>query len=479
MIRNFTISILLLISITGAAQEKAFRSFLADSCMINGAVSFLIKTADSGKTVFSYDPEKSLIPASIQKLLTSSAALELLGPSYTFKTEIGYSGILNRRNGTLTGDIIIKGGGDPSLGSPRFDSIYHDFEGQWVNEIRSAGIKKVKGRVITDDSYYDYLPVPAKWLWEDAGNYYGAGAYGLSVFDNSYEIHFRTSPDSLRQVITGVVPKECSFEFANWLVAAGTSDEGYIFAAPYSTNGWLAGSLPVSPDDYTLKASISDPPLIMAKILDNRLKAADFRISGIPSTTRLLQSGPDSGFIKLSETRSPKLSDILTALNHESVNLYAEHLVKELGKVFHGSGSTEAGVSVVRNFLRNNGIGEEGMFIEDGSGLSPLDAVNASSMTSLLLFMKNHAKYPGDFFASLPEAGKEGTLKNHFKDPVFEGRMNAKSGSMTRVRSYAGYLKALSGKEMAFCIIVNNFRGSSATVIRHIEEILAETIQDN
>ncbi|MGD0340858.1 MAG: D-alanyl-D-alanine carboxypeptidase/D-alanyl-D-alanine-endopeptidase [Bacteroidales bacterium] len=479
MSRKTLIFLFLCIPLVSLSQEKSFKLFLADSAIRHSEVSFCIIDADSGKVIFDYNPDKSLIPASILKLVTSSAALELLGPEYTFKTSIGYTGSFNRRSGKLTGDIIIKGGGDPALGSTRFDNYYAGFTDRWAAEIKKLGIKKINGRVITDDSYYDYLPVPAKWLWEDAGNYYGAGAYGLSVYDNTYEIHLRTSPDSLRQLITGITPEECRFEFANWLVAAGTADKGYIFAAPYSTNGWLAGSIPVSPDDYVLKASIADPPLIMAKVMDQKLRSSGISVAGKPTTTRLLQSGITGTVTPVADIVSPPLKDIVNALNHESINLYAEHLVKELGKTVRDTGSTEAGVDVIKGFLSGTGINTNGMFLEDGSGLSPLDAVNAKAMAGLLLYMKNKGKHFSEFYSSLPEAGKEGTLKNHFSDPVFLGRMKAKSGSMTRVRSYAGYLTTLSGKDLIFCIIVNNFSGPYQEIISHIEEILKETIQSN
>ena len=161
--------------------------------------------------LFDYNSGISLAPASVMKLITSAAALELLGPEYTFKTTVGYTGTLNKRTGRLNGNIIIHGGGDPALGSKYFSDHYGDFLHNWVAEIRKTGIKKIRGRVITDDSYYDFLPVPAKWLWEDEGNYYGAGAYGLSVFDNTYEIHFQTFADSTLPVIKKFVPAECKF----------------------------------------------------------------------------------------------------------------------------------------------------------------------------------------------------------------------------------------------------------------------------
>jgi D-alanyl-D-alanine carboxypeptidase/D-alanyl-D-alanine-endopeptidase (penicillin-binding protein 4) len=397
------------------------------------SVSFCIIYPDSSSPVFDYNQGKSLNPASLMKLITSAASLEMLGPDHRFRTTVGYTGTLNKRTGRLRGNIIIKGGGDPALGSKYFEEHYSGFTERWIEEIRKQGIKKVSGRVITDDSYFDYQPVPARWLLEDAGNYYGAGVYGLSVFDNTYEIH---------------------------------------------QDGRLAGTVPANPDTSVLRASIADPPLIMAKILDQKLRDSGIVVSGEPATTRLLQSSDIGQLIPLTETVSPPLKEIIEVMNHESINLYAEHLLKELGKVFGESGSTESGIKVMRQFLSEAGVNTEGMFIEDGSGLSPLNALNSGDLVSLLRYMKSKGRYFHEYFYSLPEAGREGTLKNNFKDPVFCTRMSAKSGSMTRVRNYAGYITTLSGKELIFCILVNNYTGPAQILISHIEGILIETIKD-
>lgn len=465
----------ILIALPLFSQEKAFKIFLADSALKNASVSFLVADADSFTTLYEYNSGKSLMPASVMKLVTTATALELLGPDYTFITTVGYTGEVNKSTGILNGDIVIKGGGDPALGSENFEEHYGDFTGRWIEEIKKTGISKIRGKIITDDSYYDYQPVPGKWLWEDAGNYYGAGAHGLSVYNNTYEIHFKTSSDSSDHVITGVVPEECRAELTDRLIVSGTEDEGYVFAAPYSTGGWLAGTIPANQEDFVLKASISDPPLLMAKIIYRKLRSAGIRISGEPATTRLESSVYDE-FTKISEVTSPALKDIIVVLNHESVNLYAEHLVKELGKVLKNNGSTLSGTEAINKFLISAGINTDGMFMEDGSGLSPLDAVNARGIADLLFYMKNKSRYSGEFFTSLPEAGREGTLKNYFRDPFFESRMSAKSGSMTRVRSYAGYITTLSGKKLIFCIIVNNYSGPSRNIVSGIEEILKEII---
>jgi D-alanyl-D-alanine carboxypeptidase/D-alanyl-D-alanine-endopeptidase (penicillin-binding protein 4) len=457
-------------------QAKALEMLLADSSMQHSSVSICILNTSNGETVFDYNANKSYIPASVMKLLTSAAALELLGPEYRFRTKIGYTGTLNKITGRLTGDIIITGGGDPALGSEYFKVQYHDFLKNWIVEIRNLGIKKVEGRIITDDSRYDYQPVPAKWLWEDSGNYYGAGAYGLSVFDNTFEIHFRTSFDGSTPLITGIVPEICRYELSNQLTASGNSNKGYVFAAPYNYYGWLAGYIPSNREDFVLKASINDPPLLLAKIIDSMLDSAGIKVTGNPSTARLETNLKDNDLEIIAEVVSPPLKDIIIVLNHESVNLFAEHLVKELGKIFAKNGCTAAGIEILYKFLDESGIDSGGMFFEDGSGMSPLDAITSRGLAELLLFMRTKGKYFNEFYTSFPDAGKEGTLKNYFKDPVFDSTFKAKSGSMTRVRSYAGYLKTMSGNDMAFSILINNYSGPSQKIITGIEEILKETI---
>ena len=479
MLRTFFALSLVCLTQSSFSQERSFKTFLGDSVMMHASVSLCVTDTKSGNTVIEYNSGKSHIPASVMKLTTSAAALELLGPRYTFKTVIGYTGSLNERTGRLTGNIVIQGGGDPTLGSEYFSGHYRDFLGKWTKEIKKLGIKEIDGRVITDDSYYDFQPVPAKWLWEDAGNYYGAGAYGLSVFDNTYEIHLNTMTDSSRVAITELVPGECTFIFSNRLAASGTSDEGYVFAAPYSTNGWFAGTVPVNMEDFILKASITDPPLLIARMLNGKLEAAGITISEDPATIRLEQKKLPEAVIPITETISPPLSNIIEVLNHESVNLYAEHLTKELGKKYKNNGSTAAGVEVITDFLHNAGIKTDGLFIEDGSGLSPLNAINTRELVNLLIYMKSHGKYFTEYYSSLPDAGKEGTLKTYFREPVFKSRLKAKSGSMTRVRSYAGYFTTESGKSMAFSIIVNNYTGPSKYIVSGIEEIIKEIILNN
>lgn len=456
-------------------QEKALDLLLSDSSMYGASVSLCILDAGSGDPVFEYNPFTSLMPASTMKLITTAAALELLGPEYVFTTILGYSGNLDKRSGKLDGDIVITGGGDPALGSPYFKGHYGDFINNWVSDIREAGIREISGDIIADDSRYDYEPVPPKWLWEDIGNYYGAGASGLSVFDNTYEIHMKTDGPGTIPQITGVLPGEVSVELTNRLLAEGDSDNGYVYAAPHTDKGWMSGTVPVNRNDFVLRASIPDPPLLLARILKNRLYSAGISVTGKPSTSRIEKLIPGNTEI-ISRITSPMLDSIIIILNHESVNLYAEHLARELGRVYLNNGSTKSGTGIILKFIKEAGIPGEGVFIEDGSGLSPFNAVNARALASLLCYMKNKSASFNEFFTSLPEAGRAGTLARYFKDPVFESRLRAKSGSITRVRCYAGYLGTISGRDLTFSIMINNYSGSSRTIISGIEEILKETI---
>lgn len=459
-----------------SAQQNALERFLSDPSMEHASVSLCIIDANDGRIREELNPDKSLIPASVMKLITTAASLEMLGPQYTFKTILGFSGTINKSSKTLDGNIIIKGGGDPVLSSENFPEHYGRYVEKWIEEISKLGIRKIRGRVLTDDSNYDYQPVPVKWNWEDIGNYYGAGVYGLSIFDNTLKIHFRTAGEGSIPVISDIQPSGSGMEFNNYLKAYGSSDEGFVFSSPYRNKGWISGTIPANMEDFVIKASISDPPLFMAEMLDSLLKEKGIKIKNDPSTFRMNPQLKSESIVVIDEILSPPLDSIIEVLNHKSVNLYAESLVKELGRIYKDEGSASAGIKMVLEFLDSTGINTDGLFIEDGSGLSAQDALNSRGLAKLLLYMKKDGKYFKEFYNSLPKAGKEGTLKNFFNDPLFDSRLRAKSGTMLRVKSFAGYLTTLSGKEMIFSIIVNNFTGSSTKIVNHIEEILKETI---
>lgn len=477
--RTFFTILLVCICFRSYPQDLKSETFHPDSSLIHASVSLCVADAITGDVTIDYNSGISMIPASVMKVITSAAAIELLGPQHTFKTIVGYTGSINKRTGVLKGNLVIQGGGDPALGSKYFAEHYGDFLNKWITDIKKSGIRRIKGKIIADDSYFDYQPVPGKWIWEDIGNYYGAGAYGLSVFDNTYDIHFTTFANGTIPSLKNIIPAEYKHELTNFLISSGSTDEGYVFSAPYTNSGWIAGSIPPNQLDFVLKASITDPPLFLGRLLNDKLKKSGIKVSGAPNSARLEKTYHPGKLTQLTESTSPSLSEIISVLNHESVNLFAEHLLKELGKNFKNTGSTSAGIEVIREFLKTSGIDTNGMFIEDGSGLSPFNSINTRELVRLLVFLRKNGKYFPDFYSSLPDAGQNGTLRNYFNDPVFDSRMKAKSGSMTRVRAFAGYFTTLKGRKMVFSIIINNYSGPSKIITSGIEENIKELILNN
>jgi len=480
MIRRIYFSfILLLVFGQTEAQQTDLKNFLPDSIFNSASVSLTIADMVTGEVLYSIDPSKTVVPASVQKLITSSAALEILGPEYTFKTLIGYTGQINRSTGTLTGDIIIRGGGDPVLASEKFYGQYGNLTDTIISAIKKAGIKKIKGRIIADERVYDYNPAPATWTWEDLGNYYGAGAYGLSVFDNTFRIFFRTGTRGSLPEIIRISPEIKGLNLTSYLISEGTTDQGYVYSAPYGSNAWITGKIPENRQEFALKASIPDPPMLLATMIKDSLAAASVQVTGEAATARTVNDFTDDGFTAIHIIVSPPLSDIIKLLNNESVNLIAEHLLKQIGYEATGRGSNEAGIEAIESFMDSVGLSMTGVFIEDGSGVSPYNGTHSAFITSLIRYMVNISQNSEAFRNSLPNAGKEGTMKSFFRDPVFSNNLQAKTGTLTRVKSFAGFFHGNSGREYAFCIIMNNFNGSTSVAIRNVEELMKYFIINN
>jgi D-alanyl-D-alanine carboxypeptidase/D-alanyl-D-alanine-endopeptidase (penicillin-binding protein 4) len=437
----------------------------------HASVGVCVMESGSGAIILETTPQLSLVPASVLKIITSATALEILGPHYRFETRIDYSGEIDAETGTLNGNLIIVGGGDPALGSMYFKDHYlkNHFLDQWVKAIREKGIKKINGTVIADASLYEQQMIPDTWVWEDLGNYYGAGACALSVYDNMYEITLQSGPAGSECKLTGIFPEVPGLEIENKVRASTVNrDLAYVFGSPFDNKRVIKGTIPENRKDFVIKASIPDPPFLLANQLNQKLAA-----NNIPTgeTVRASYQSCKTGKI-ICCTVSPPLKDIIRFLNHDSVNLFAEHLCKHLAYVETGKGTTAGGLEVIRKFWAQKGTDTGGMYLADGSGLSRFNAVTARQVTEILYFMKNSA-HADIFRQSLPTVGSSnGTLYVFDKEKFPNGALRAKSGSMTRVRGYAGFLKTKSGKELIFTIMLNNFSCSQPEAIQKVEEFL-------
>ncbi|HKK80758.1 MAG TPA: D-alanyl-D-alanine carboxypeptidase/D-alanyl-D-alanine-endopeptidase, partial [Prolixibacteraceae bacterium] len=232
------------------------------------------------------------------------------------------------------------------------------------------------------------------------------------------------------------------------------------------------GTLPKGRDSYSIKASIPDPALLLASMLQNTLADLSINIGGkIQTSSRLpVKKIPDS--LLLLEHHSPALSEIINVMNHESVNLYAEHFCKHIGYLSTGEGSTKAGTEVMKTFWRDKGIKADWLFLADGSGLSRNNAFSAKTLTDILVYMINYSQNADVFEKSVPLTGLQGTQKYYFQNSFLKGKARAKSGSMTHVRSFAGYMNTEKKTPVAFTIMVNNFNCGSFTMAHKIEKII-------
>ncbi len=454
---------------TTSIQQKIVR-LQSTKGFENASISIDVTDNKTGEILFRSEPQLSIAPASIQKVVTTATALEVLGPDFRFSTTLSYSGII--RNDTLFGDIQIIGGGDPTLGSKYFPENNH-FLDDWIEAFQSKNIRIINGDLIADATIYESQMIPNTWIWEDIGNYYGAGASGISVYDNLYEIHM--SSENLAEIPTkviGINPEIPNLDLQNEVLSSDVnSDQAYVFGSPLEYRRIIRGTIPKNKSDFIVKASVPNPAALLVNEFRKKLTANNITLSGKTKYEKVLAK--DSSSVQLSVNQSPKLRDIIRITNYESVNLFAEHFLKQLAFYKYGLGTTEDGCKFVIEFWKNKGLDMNGLFMNDGSGLSRFNAITASQMVSILNYMKSQSTYSEDFEQSLATAGT-GTLTVFKKESFPNQCLHAKSGSMTRVRCYAGYLKTISGRELSFAFMLNNFSCSQTEAIRKIEEVLVE-----
>ena len=433
-----------------------------------------------GRTVYSYDTDRLQSPASVLKTVATATALEILGEDYRYPTTLEYDGILE--NGTLEGNLYIKGSGDPSLGSSHFAPGQNKFLSTWIAALQKAGIKHITGSVISDESIFDTEGVSIKWLREDMGNYYAPGSYGISIFDNMYKLSLQTGAAGTRPVLKGTEPDIPFIRFKNYLKAAPvSSDSAYIIGAPLDDVRYLYGVLPANREAYVLKGDIPDPALYLARYLTDQLQQKGIRVDGSPSCYRIeveenrWKKGERKEIVT---TYSPTLREIASVCNHVSHNLYADALVKTVGLQYKPRrnemiSSFGRGVQVVKEYWEKKGLDVFPLRMNDGSGLAPADKVSAGFMGELLVYMATESAVSDAFIASLPQAGIEGSVRNFLKGSKLQGKAHLKSGGITGVRSYAGYITK-DGKTYAVAVFSNNYSCPMSRMTRALEKLLLQ-----
>ena len=458
--------------------QKLAEELMLKADLDQAAFSFYVKDMTTGAVIADYNGQMCIPSASTMKLVTTATATQFLGRGYRFKTQLMYAGVLDTLTGILNGDLYIIGGGDPTLGSKYFTKEDHerDFLAEWVAAISTAGIKTIQGRVIADASKYNYDGVPAGWVWGDLGNYYGAGPSGLTIFDNMCRIEFKTGNNAGDSTaIICINPYIPGLTVQNEVKSADSkSDNAFVFGAPYSLDWFVQGSIPKNEENFEVKASIPDPEYLTAIEVNYALCQAGISIQYGPTTFRELNKHipfKKPALTLIHEHSSPSLATIMDIVNQQSINLFAEHILCEISYKKSGYGSTYNGAQYCMSYWKSK-IGN-GLYMTDGSGLSRSNAVSAKFLVNLLTFM-NGTDSGEKFKESLALAGKRGTMSSMCKGTTAAGRVFGKSGTMNRIKSYAGYVESTSGKKLAYAIIFNNHDCSTAQIKKYCESIMVK-----
>jgi D-alanyl-D-alanine carboxypeptidase/D-alanyl-D-alanine-endopeptidase (penicillin-binding protein 4) len=432
-----------------AKLEQAYQSLVADEQAKYAMTSICVLDAKTGNVVFAKNEHIGLATASTLKTITSATAFSMLGKDFRYQTTLAYSGKITAE-GTLQGDLIIIGGGDPTLGSWRYEQSKEKLIlNQWVNAIKTAGIKKIEGNIIGDDSLFGSQSMPEGWIWQDMGNYYGAGTSSLTWRENQFDVHLKPGNAVGSKVnIKEFVPAMPYLQVINELStgSSGSGDNAYGYLPPYGSVAYLRGTWGLGISKQGISLALPDPAYDAAYRLQDTLKRLNIPTTKEVTTARRLSlTGIDLPAInqKLVTTSSPSLSEIIYWFNKKSINLYGEQLIKTIAWKAGKTPSTRAGTAAEINFWAGKGIDKNALNILDGSGLSPGTRVTSHAMATIL-FQAQKEEWFTDYLNSFPE----------------NNGMKIKSGSINDVSAYAGYYTASNGNKYIAVININNYSGS-------------------
>jgi len=443
-----------------AKDPDALKKFLSKKELAHAAVSLKAVDLATGKVIVSHNENMSLTPASNMKLVTTATAIETLGDSFRYETPIVYDGYI--RNDTLFGDIFVKGVGDPSLGSEYVGDGPDALFEAWSKSVTDAGIRYIEGDVVVLDQLFGYEGVSPKWMLEDLGWYYGSPIYGVSVFDNMCRIYLKSGPAGGKPEVLRVKPYIDNLEIVNQLtVTDSTVNSSEIFGYPFANERFLKGAVAAGRENIVFEGDIPDPGAVLADYFYKSLLLKGVKIAGKATTFRVAQVLPKTEK-PLYVHRSPDLRTLVREINLHSNNNFTEYFFKLLRQSYNLN---------IPEYWTSKGLDASALQMYDGSGLSPINAVSSGFLIELLIYMDKKYGRDGAYFQSLPVAGKEGTVASFLRNTPLAGKAHLKSGSITGVQSFSGYVE-IGSKRYAVSFLVNNFSGKRTDLRKAMEELL-------
>ena len=461
----------------------------------------VVLDAETGQTLFERNGSMLFTPASNAKLFSTALALSRLGPSHQMSTAIFANGSLSADTDILSGDLVLRGGGDPSVGSRHFpysretknlrDYPLPAFE-SLADQVFAHGIRRIRGNVVGDDSAYQWEPFREGWAQDDALYDYGAPVSALTVNDNSLELTI--TPGKKPGMPAGIVirPSMPYYDILNEIRTVSSNAGRVEWERTPNGELILRGDLAAGGRPTRIEVAIDDPALYAARYLRDALVRRGIAVEGTALAQHRWeeesQPGIASGFPQgpaalaeaaaLATHDSPPLEVILRTVNKESMNLFAELLLCEVGRAKTGAGSREAGLLELRRLLKEFRVPSEGVALFDASGLARLNLVSPAATAQLLSAMWQ-GPYRAQWIDSLPVGGEDGTLEHRFGGSPRATAIHAKTGTLRGVGALSGYATTVSGRVLVFSAMVNNHAGSSRIARDFLDKIALELVESN
>ncbi|HZB44541.1 MAG TPA: D-alanyl-D-alanine carboxypeptidase/D-alanyl-D-alanine-endopeptidase [Pyrinomonadaceae bacterium] len=442
------------------------------------------------RVLYERDARRLFAPASNMKLYTTAVALELLGAGHRWRTSV-YAAAGADAAGTIKGDLVLYGRGAPDLSSRAAPGRGSQLS-ELADKLYARGVRRVRGDVVGDESFFRGEALGAGWLWEDVQWYYGAEPSALSIDDNEVALAVAPGKEVGAAAEVESLPALEQIRVTNELQTIERGARGSMgITRELSSNAvrvW--GELPAGGSSYKVRLSVRRPALVAASLFRDALGARGIEVAGtarvVDARTPLGARLDTAGAVELASVTSATLGEVVRETNKKSLNLQAELLLRTLGRErgdtapdpdperMRRRDTDAAGLAVVRCWLESAAGAEPGALdLRDGSGLSRLNRVTPEATTRLLGRM-SRSPSAALFRASLPVAGRDGTLERRLRRSNAAGRVAAKTGSFTHVGALSGYALTADGEPLAFSVICNDDTGgSSERVIDSIVTLLS------
>jgi serine-type D-Ala-D-Ala carboxypeptidase/endopeptidase (penicillin-binding protein 4) len=457
------------------ARDRRVRTLQVDLAAIfaapavaQGLVAVAVTSLDRHDTLFRHNASRLAMPASNMKVLTLAAAAERLGWEYTFTTTIQATGPVE--DGVLKGDLVVRGTGDPTLNS-RQVSPMPILDG-WADTVRAAGIRRIAGRLVGDDDAFDEQALGQGWSWDYLQDGYAAPTGALQVYEDA--VALTIAPGDT----VGAATHACfSTPGSGWAIlnaavtgTPGSSSTLSVQRSRGSTVVRLTGSMPPTAQTITRTLAVDNPTIYFLGLLAAALERRGITIGGGTADIDDLPPGSVAASGQsIVEYRSPPLDQAARTMMTISQNLYAETLLRAIGRVDGRAASAADGRAAVLEVLNAWGLPAGSVVIADGSGLSRYNYATADVLTRVLQHMYDDPRHRQHWMDAFPAGGEPGTLQKRFVGTIAEGRVRAKTGSIANVRALSGYVRSAGGEQLAFSILINNITASSEAIFQVID----------